>query len=113
VNNSPIDCELRLLVAAIEGAAREPAGRSYHLHQLDGARLEAMVYLDPSGARVEWLHGKADCAITGEGEAILAVLRGDGDPDGLEADGRLVLYGDRELIAVAGRVFNPRPGVTG
>lgn len=113
LKNTAIDSELRALVAGIEGAARQPAGRSYHLHQLDGARLEAMVYLDPDGARVEWLHGKADCAISGEGAAILMVLRGDGDPNALEAVGRLGLYGDRELIAIAARVFNPRSGRAG
>ena len=99
------DPGLRSLVAAIQGAVREPLGRSYHLHQLDGARLEAMVYLDPAGARIEWAHGRGDCAITGEGAAILAVLRGRRSADRCEADGSLVLYGDRDLIRTASNVF--------
>jgi predicted lipid carrier protein YhbT len=106
VNRDEIDSQLRSLIAAIEGVVREPVDRSYHLHQLDGARLEAMVHLDPAGARIEWVHGKGDCAITGDGAAILAVIRGEGDPDVLETEGRLVLYGDRELVGVAARVFN-------
>jgi predicted lipid carrier protein YhbT len=107
VDHADVDSELRSLVAAIEGVAGETVGCSYHLHQLDGEKLEAMVYLDPGGARIEWVHGKGDCAITGDGEAILALLRGDGDPDVLEGEGRLVLYGDRNLIASAATVFNP------
>lgn len=105
MNHADIDGELRSVIAAIEGVVREPVGRSYHLHQLDGVRLEAMVYLDPGGARIEWVHDKGDCAITGEGAAILAVLCGEGDPDVLETEGRLVLYGDRDLIRAAARVF--------
>jgi hypothetical protein len=100
-----IDIELRSAVAAIDGIVREPVGRSLHLHQLDGARLEAMVFLDPGGARVDWVHGKGTCAITGEGAAILAVLRGNGDPSALEAEGRLALYGDRDLIGAAAAIF--------
>jgi len=107
VSQAEIDRQLRATVAAVEGQVRQPVGRSYHLHQLDGARLEAMVHLDPAGARIEWVHGKGDCAITGEGEAILAMLRGDGDPDALEAGGRLVLYGDRGLIGAAAMTCNP------
>ena len=107
VNHAEVDSELRSLIAAIEGVVREPVGRSYHLHQLDEARLEAMVYLDPGGARIEWVHGKGDCAITGEGAAIRAVLSGERDADVLETEGRLVLYGDRDLIGAAARVFNP------
>ena len=71
------------------------------MHQLDGARLEAMVYLDRQGARIEWQHGRGDCAITGEGAAILELLRGVGEPDRLENEARLVLYGDRDLIGAA------------
>jgi predicted lipid carrier protein YhbT len=102
-----VDDELRSLVARVEGVVREPVGSSYHLHQLDGANLEAMVYLDPGGARIEWVHGKGTCAISGEGAAILALLRGEQDPDALEVGGRLVLYGDRDLIGAAARVFSP------
>jgi len=105
MNHAEVDSELRLRIAAIEGVVREPGGRSYHVHQLDGARLEAMVYLDPGGARIEWVHGKGDCAITGEGAALLAALRGEGDPDQLEAEGRLVLYGDRDLVRAVAKVF--------
>jgi len=101
------DAELRSLIAAVEGAVREPVGRSYHLHQLDGGRLEAMVYLDPAGIRIEWVHGKGDCAITGSGAAILAVLRGNDSGDRGVAEGNLVLYGDRELIRAASTVFSP------
>ncbi|MEA2682872.1 MAG: hypothetical protein QOK05_1200, partial [Chloroflexota bacterium] len=79
----------------------------YHLHQLDGARMEAMVYLDSAGVRIEWVHGKGDCAITGAGAAILSVLRGDIPVGILEANGSLVVYGDRELIDEAPRVFAP------
>jgi predicted lipid carrier protein YhbT len=100
-----VDTELRSTIAAVEGSVREPAGRSIHLHQLDGAKTEAMVYLDPGGVRIDWVHGKGDCAITGEGAAILSLLRGEGDPDGLEAAGRLVLYGDRDLVRAAVKVF--------
>jgi predicted lipid carrier protein YhbT len=105
VNRADVDDQLRSVVAAIEGAVRQPVDSSYHVHQLDGARLEAMVYLEPAGARIVWVHGKGTCAITGEGAAILAVLRGEGDPDTLETEGRLVLYGDRELIRAAATVF--------
>jgi len=107
LDDRAVDRKLRSLVAAAEGSVREPAGRSYHIHQLDGARLEAMVYLDPGGARVEWEHNHGDCAITGEGRAILAVLTGDGMAEVLEAVGRLALYGDRELIRAAPSVFSP------
>jgi len=107
MNQAEVDGELRSRVAAIEGIVREPVGSSYHLHQLDGAQLEAMVYLDPTGARIEWVHGKGTCAITGEGEAILALLRGEGAPDVLETEGRLVLFGDRDLIGAFARVFDP------
>jgi hypothetical protein len=86
---------------------REPVGSSYHIHQLDGANLEAMVYLEPGGARIDWVHGKGTCAITGKGAAILALLRGEQDPGALEANGQLVLYGDRDLVGVAARVFSP------
>ena len=103
------DAKLRSLIAAIEGTIREPVGRSYHLHQLDGARLEAMVYLEATGVRVEWTHGKGDCAVTGSGAAILSLLEGDGAPDEDEAQGSLVLYGDRDLVRVASTVFSPRP----
>jgi len=101
------DAELHSLVAAVEGTVREPVGRSYHLHQLDGARLEAMVYLDPAGVRIEWAHGKGDCAITGSGAAILSVLRDNDAGDRGVAEGNLVLYGDRELIRAASTVFTP------
>jgi hypothetical protein len=107
MNQAEVDGELRSRVAAIEGIVREPVGSSYHLHQLDGAQLEAMVYLDPTGARIDWVHGKGTCAITGEGEAILALLRGEGVPDVLETEGRLVLFGDRDLIGAFARVFDP------
>jgi hypothetical protein len=107
MDQAEVDSELRSRIAAIEGIVREPVGCSYHIHQLDGARLEAMVYLDPAGARIEWVHGKGTCAITGEGEAILAVLRGEGVPDVLETEGRLVLYGDPDLIGAVARVFDP------
>jgi predicted lipid carrier protein YhbT len=66
-----------------------------------------MVYLEPGGARIDWVHGKGDCAITGEGAAMLALLQGKGDPDQLVAQGRLVLYGDRELIRAAAEIFSP------
>jgi predicted lipid carrier protein YhbT len=99
------DVELRATIAAVEGQVREPVGRSFHLHQLDGERTEAMVYLEPGGVRIEWVHGKGDCAITGEGGALLAVLHGTSDPDQLEAEGRLVLYGDRDLVRSAAKVF--------
>jgi hypothetical protein len=99
------ESELRALVARIAGQVGEPVGRSLHLHQLDGERMEAMVHLDPSGARVEWVHGKGDCAITGEGAAMLALLRGEAPAEKLEAAGRLVLYGDRGLIAAAPAIF--------
>jgi predicted lipid carrier protein YhbT len=101
-----VDRALRETVAAIEGRVREPVGRSVHIHQLDGeARTEAMVHLDPAGVRVDWVHGHGDCAITGEGAAILDVLRGTGDPDALEREVRLVLYGDRELIRALPSIF--------
>ena len=104
------DQGLRSLVSAIQGTVREPLGRSYHLHQLDGARLEAMVYLDPAGVRIEWVHGRGDCAITGEGAAILSVLRGRRSAERCEADGTRVLYGDRDLIRAASNVFRaPTP----
>jgi ubiquinone biosynthesis protein UbiJ len=101
----PVDEELRQSVAGIVGRARPPFGRSVHLHQLDGARTEAMIFLDAGGARVEWVHGKGDCAITGEGAAILDVLRGRGDPDALEREGRLTLYGDRQLVRELPAIF--------
>jgi ubiquinone biosynthesis protein UbiJ len=100
-----LDDELRALVSAVVGRVREPVGRSLHLHQLDGARMEAMVYLDVAGARVAWVHGKGDCAITGEGSAILAVLRDGADARALAEDGRLVLYGDLGLVAAAADIF--------
>ena len=100
-----VDKELRSLVAAVEGRRLGPAGKSFHLHQLDGERLEAMVYLDPMGARVDWVHGKGDCAITGEGEAMLALLRGEGDAGLLAHQGRLTLYGDLALVQRAPEVF--------
>jgi len=100
-----VDQELRERIASLEGQHREPVGRSFHLHQLDGAGTEAMVYLEPAGVRIDWVHGKGDCAITGEGEAMLAVLRGGCDPDQLEAEGHLALFGDRELIRAAPQVF--------
>ena len=89
------------------GVRRQPLGKSLHIHQLDGGRLEAMVHLDPEGARVTWEHGKGDCAITGEGEAILEVLMGSLDAEAAAAAGRLVLYGDLELVRAAPRVFRP------
>ena len=107
VTSDSVDVELHALIADIEGSSRQPHGRSLHIHQLDGRRLEAMVYLEPEGARVEWTHGKGDCAVTGPGAAILALLRGEvteGEPGG---EG-LVLYGDRMLIDVAPSIFNPR-----
>jgi predicted lipid carrier protein YhbT len=107
MNLAEVDSELRSRIAAIEGLVREPLGRSFHVHQLDGERLEAMVYLDRGGVRIEWQHGKGDCAITGEGAAILELLRGDGEPDRLETEARLVLYGDRHLIRAAAGVFSP------
>jgi predicted lipid carrier protein YhbT len=100
-----VDQELRSLVAGIACRAPRLAGRSLHLHQLDGARMEAMVYLEAAGARVEWVHGRGDCAITGEGAAMLAMLRGEADPDAMAASGRLVLYGDPELIRMAPALF--------
>lgn len=103
------DAELRSVIATVEGTIREPLGRSYHLHQLDGARLEAMVYLDPAGVRIEWAHGKGDCAITGSGAAVLSVLRGNHSADEFEADGTLILYGDRDLIRAASTVFSHPP----
>lgn len=103
------DIELRSLIEAVEGTVREPVGRSYHLHQLDGARLEAMVYLDATGVRVDWAHGKGDCAVTGSGAAILSLLKGNGSPDEIEAQGSLVLYGDRDLVGAAPAVFARRP----
>jgi hypothetical protein len=99
------ESELRLLLSRVVGEVPEPAGRSFHIHQLDGERLEAMVYLDATGGRVEWVHGKGDCAITGEGDAILALLRGEADATALESSGRLVLYGDRQLIGIAASIF--------
>ena len=102
-----VDADLRNRIAAIEGAVREPIGRSLHIHQLDGIRTEAMVHLDAGGVRIEWVHGKGDCAITGGGAAITAVLRGDGSLEQLEADGSLVLYGDRELIGQSADIFAP------
>ena len=105
----PVDAELRAVIAAIQGIVREPIGRSFHIHQLDGVRTEAMVHLDAGGVRIEWVHGKGDCAITGGGAAITAVLRGEGSPHQLEADGSLVLYGDRELIDQAAEIFAPPP----
>lgn len=102
------DADLRSLIAAVEGSVREPVGRSFHLHQLDGARLEAMVYLDPAGVRIEWEHGKGDCAITGSGAAILAVLLGHGSAAASEAEGSLALYGDRDLIGTVSTVFSRR-----
>ena len=105
------DADLRSLIEAVEGTVREPVGRSYHLHQLDGARLEAMVYLEATGVRIEWAHGKGDCAVTGSGAAILSLLRGNGSTDQSEAQGSLVLYGDRDLLGAAAAVFSPgRPG---
>lgn len=64
-----------------------------------------MVALDPAGVRIEWVHGKGDCAITGSGAAILALLRGDPDADQGEANGTLVLYGDRDMVRLAPAVF--------
>ena len=104
------DAELRSVIAAVEGTICQPIGRSYHLHQLDGARLEAMVYLEATGVRIEWAHGKGDCAITGSGAAILSLLRGDGSADEIEAQGSLVLYGERDLVGAASAVFSQRLG---
>ena len=101
-----VDAALRSLIAGVEGQRREPVGRSFHIHQLDGARLEAMVYLEPGGLRIDWSHGKGDCAITGEGDAILSVLRGDQRVDSSAASGRPVLYGDLELVRRAPQVFS-------
>lgn len=101
-----VDAALRSHIAAIEGLVREPVGRSLHIHQLDGVRTEAMVYLDPGGVRIDWVHGKGDCAITGPGHAILALLRGQGPADG-EPDAGLVLYGDRDLVGQAAAIFAP------
>jgi hypothetical protein len=101
-----VDAELRSFIAAVEGQVREPVGRSFHIHQLDGTRLEAMVYLEPAGVRIEWTHGKGDCAITGEGAAILAVLHGSAPAELGPSDGGLVLYGDLELVRRAPSVFN-------
>ena len=106
VTQAATDAELRSVIATVEGTIREPLGRSYHLHQLDGARLEAVVYLDPAGVRIEWAHGKGDCAITGSGAAILSVLRGNDSADQSVAEGHLVLYGDRDLIHAASTVFS-------
>jgi hypothetical protein len=108
MNPEAIDFELRALIGAVAGARREPVGRSFHVHQLDGARLEAMIHLEAAGVRIDWVHGKGDCAITGEGAAILGVLRGDGPTTQHVADGSLVLYGDLELVAAAPSVFAPR-----
>jgi len=105
-----VDVRLRSLLLSIRGKHREPVGRSYHLHQLDGARQEAMVELHPDGVRIEWRHGHGDCAITGAGQALLAVLLGERSAEECEAAGELVLYGDRDLIHQAPEVFTPRPG---
>ena len=63
---SDVDQQLRDVISSIEGRVRAPVGRSIHVHQLDGARTEAMVHLDTGGARIDWVHGKGDCAVTGE-----------------------------------------------
>ncbi len=93
------------MIAAIEGRARAPIGRTLHIHQLDGLRTEAMVYLEVAGARVVWKHGKGDCAITGAGAAILALLNGEQEAARLEAEGGLILYGDRELVERTPSIF--------
>lgn len=100
-----VDTELRAAIAAVEGRQGGLTGHSVHLHQLDGVRTEAMVYFDAAGARVDWVHGKGDCAVTGEGSAILEVLLGTGDADALERDGHLVLYGDRGLVRALPEAF--------
>lgn len=100
------DRELRSQIQAVEGRPREPFGRTFHIHQLDGARLEAMVSLDPAGVRIEWVHGKGDCAITGSGASILSLLRGGIGADEGVADGTLVLYGDGDLVRMAPAIFS-------
>jgi hypothetical protein len=107
VAGDEVDTALRDVIAAVVGRVREPVGRSLHVHQLDGVRTEAMIHLDAAGARVEWVHGKGDCAITGEGAAILDVARGGGEPEALELAGRLVLYGDRDLIRTLPSILAP------
>jgi len=107
--DTDIDTTLRATIAAVEGRVREPVGRSLHIHQLDGARTEAMVYLESTGARVEWVHGKGDCAVTGAGASILALLRGHPGPAEFEADGSLILYGDRDLVDRAPAIFAAAP----
>ena len=102
-----VDTQLRALVAQLAGQARNPVGSSFHLHQLDGARMEAMVHLEAAGVRVEWVHGRGTCAITGEGRAILSLLRGTSDIGTEEARGAVTLYGDRELARRAALVFGP------
>lgn len=98
--------ELRALIAAVEGQVREPTGRSFHIHQLDGDRLEAMVYLEPAGVRIDWLHGRGDCAITGAGGTIMALLRGTVAVDSEAVRRDLVLYGDLDLVRRAPEVFS-------
>jgi Homeodomain-like domain len=105
-----VDVKLRSLLLSIRSKHREPLGRTYHLHQLDGAQLEAMVELHRNGVYIQWAHGHGDCAITGAGHALLAVLMGERSADDCEAAGDLVLYGDRDLIQRAPDVFTPRPG---
>jgi hypothetical protein len=107
VSTDNVDVELRTLVGSIQGRIVAPIRRSFHLHQLDGARMEAMVYLEPDGARVDWVHGKGDCALTGEGLAMLEVLTGRVAPEAMAAAGRLSLYGDDALIRRAAEVFRP------
>jgi len=105
-----VDIQLRSLLLSIRSKGRDPVGRTYHLHQLDDARLEAMVDLHRNGVRIEWAHGHGDCAITGAGHALLAVLLGQRSAEECEGAGDLVLYGDRDLIRRAPEVFTPRPG---
>jgi hypothetical protein len=105
-----VDVQLRSLLVSLSGKHREPEGRTYHLHQLDGARLEAMVELHRHGVRIQWAHGHGDCAITGAGQALLDLLLGRRSAQACEASGELTLYGDRDLIERAPEVFTPRPG---
>jgi len=105
-----VDVQLRSVLLSVRSKHREPVGRTYHLHQLDDARLEAMVDLHRNGVNIEWAHGHGDCAITGAGHALLAVLLGERSAEECEAAGDLVLYGDRDLIRRAPEVFTPRPG---
>lgn len=101
----PENDELRALIAAVAGRRVEPFGRSLHVHQLDGGRLEAMVYLDARGARVRWEHGKGDCAITGAGRAILNLLHGRVPGADSSTTEELTLYGDLDLVKLAPAIF--------